>query len=285
MILHYTPKDEGEDNMPTRRNVYLFYKPTKEIEEKVAPLKKLAEQFNFNIVSDHKEANIIISIGGDGSFLQGLRKTNFQEESLYLGINTGDHLSFYTDFTLNDFDAIIKAMQNEKVEVRRYPTIEVSVNDEKPFYCLNECSIRSNVIRTFVIDVFLDDMHFETFRGDGLIASTPTGSTAYNKSVGGAVVDPRINSIQLTEIASLNNNEFRTLGAPLILSGESIITLKVVQDGNDYPIIAADNEALSIRHCDDVKIKLSDKKIKMIKLKNNSFFQKVQDTFFSQKPC
>ncbi|WNF36063.1 NAD kinase [Bacillaceae bacterium IKA-2] len=270
--------------MPTRRNIYLFYKPTKEIEEKIAPLKKLVTQFNFNIVSDHKEANIIISIGGDGSFLQALRKTGFQEESLYLGINTGDHLGFYTDFTLNDFEAIISAMQEEKIEVLRYPTLEVSVNNEKPFYCLNECTIRSNVIRTFVMDVFIDDMHFETFRGDGLIASTPTGSTAYNKSVGGAVVDPRINSIQLTEVASLNNNEFRTLGAPLILSGESTITLKIVQDGNDYPIIGADNEALSIRHCHDVQIKLSDKKIKMIKLKNNSFFQKVQNTFFD-KPC
>ena len=170
-------------------------------------------------------------------------------------------------------------MKNEDVEVRRNPVIEVSVNGEKPFYCFNECSIRSNVIRTFVIDVFIDDVYFETFRGDGLIVSTPTGSTAYNKSLGGAIVDPRIRALQLTEMASLNNNEFRTLGAPLILSGDSTLTLKVVQDGNDHPIIGADNEALSIRHCHDVKIKLTDKQIKMLKLKNNSFFQRVQKTF------
>lgn len=268
--------------MPTRRNVFLFYKPTKEIEEKINPLKELAKQYNFHIVSDFRKANIIISIGGDGAFLQALRKTEFQEECLYLGINTGDHLGFYTDFSLNDIDTIVEAMKNEQVEVRRYPTIKVTVNNEKPFYCLNECSIRSNVIRTFVIDVFIDDMYFETFRGDGLIASTPTGSTAYNKSVGGAVVDPRLNSIQLTEIASLNNNEFRTLGASLLLSGESTLTLKIVQDGNDHPIIGADNEALSIRHCHDIKINLSDKSIKMLKLKNNSFFQKVQNTFLKK---
>lgn len=267
--------------MPTRRNVFLFYKPTKEIEEKIKPLLNIAKEYNFQIVSNYKDANIIISIGGDGTFLQALRKTEFQEECLYLGINTGDHLGFYTDFTLNDIKSIAEAMQNEQVEVRRYPTIEVTVNDEKPFFCLNECSIRSNVIRTFVIDVFIDDMYFETFRGDGLIASTPTGSTAYNKSVGGAVVDPRLKSIQLTEIASLNNNEFRTLGSPLILSGDSTLTLKVVQDGNDYPIIGADNEALSVRHCHDLKINLADRSIKMLKLKNNSFFQKVQKTFLN----
>ncbi len=265
--------------MPNRRNVFLFYKPTSELEEKLTPLKELANEHNFHIVSDYRQANIIVSIGGDGAFLQALRKTEFQEDSLYLGINTGDHLGFYTDFSINDINAIKEAMMNEQVEVRKNPTIKVSVNDEKPFYCFNECSIRSNVIRTFVIDVFIDDMYFETFRGDGLVVSTPTGSTAYNKSLGGAIVDPRINGIQLTEIASLNNNEFRTLGAPLILSGESTLTLKVVQDGNDHPIIGADNEALSIRHCHDVKIQLAEKQIKMLKLKNNSFFQRVQKTF------
>lgn len=265
--------------MPTRRNVFLFYKPTKEIEEKIAPLREIAKEYNFKIVSDYREANIIVSIGGDGAFLQALRKTGFQEDALYLGINTGDHLGFYTDFSLNDIDGILDAMKNETVEVRKNQTIEVSVNGENSFYCFNECSIRSNVIRTFVIDVFIDDVYFETFRGDGLIVSTPTGSTAYNKSLGGAIVDPRIKAIQLTEIASLNNNEFRTLGAPLILSGDSTLTLKVVQDGNDHPIIGADNEALSIRHCHDVKIKISDRQIKMLKLKNNSFFQRVQKTF------
>lgn len=265
--------------MPTRRNVFLFYKPTKELEEKIAPLKEIAKEYNFKIVSNYREANIIVSIGGDGAFLQALRKTEFQEECLYLGINTGDHIGFYTDFSINDINSIVEAMENEQVEVRKNPTIEVSVNDESPFFCFNECSIRSNVIRTFVIDVFIDDVYLETFRGDGLIISTPTGSTAYNKSVGGAIVDPRIKAIQLTEIASLNNNEFRTLGAPLIISGESTLTLKVVQDGNDHPIIGADNEALSIRHCHDIKIKLAQKQIKMLKLKNNSFFQRVQKTF------
>lgn len=268
--------------MPTRNNVFLFYKPTKSNLEKIKPLENVAKEFDFNLVSDYRDANIIVSIGGDGTYLQALRKTEFQQDCLYLGINNGDHLGFYTDFSLNDVDAIVEALKNEQVEVRRNPVIEVSVNGEKPFYCFNECSIRSNVIRAFVIDVFIDDLYFETFRGDGLIASTPTGSTAYNKSVGGAVVDPRLKSIQLAEIASLNNNEFRTLKSPLILSGESSITLKVVQDGNDHPIIGADNEALSIRHCHDVKIRLADKQIKMLKLKNNSFFQRVQKTFLNQ---
>ena len=58
---------------------------------------------------------------------------------------------------------------------------------------------------------FINENHFETFRGDGMIISTPTGSTAYNKSVSGAVVDPLIPCMQVSELASLNNNNYRTL--------------------------------------------------------------------------
>ncbi len=64
------------------------------------------------------------------------------------------------------------------------------------------------------IDVFIDDLHFETFRGDGIIVSTPTGSTGYNKSVHGAVVDPLLPCFQVSELASLNSNRYRTLGSP-----------------------------------------------------------------------
>lgn len=170
-------------------------------------------------------------------------------------------------------------MISGEIKILQYPTIEVQIDNQTPFHCINECSIRSNVIRTFVIDVYIDGMLFETFRGDGLITSTPTGSTAYNKSVGGAVVDPRIPSIQLTEIASINNNEYRTLSSPLILSDKTELRLKIVQDGNDHPIIGADNEALSIRHCHDVQIKVGKRRVSMVKMKDCSFFRKVQKTF------
>lgn len=263
------------------KKVYFFYKPTKELEEKVVPLKEVAIEYNCMITNDYKVADIIVSIGGDGAFMQALRKTEFQENSLYFALNTGDHLGFYADFPITEFKNMIQAVQNNDVKILEYPTIQVTVDNQKPFYCINECSIRSNVIRTFVIDVYIDGTYFETFRGDGLITSTPTGSTAYNKSVGGAVVDPRISSIQLTEIASINNNEYRTLGSPLILSAETTLTLKIVQDGNDYPIMGADNEALSIRHCHEVNIEVGDKKISMLKMKDNSFFHKVQKTFLN----
>ncbi|MCZ6924525.1 MAG: NAD kinase, partial [Rickettsia endosymbiont of Ixodes persulcatus] len=166
-----------------------------------------------------------------------------------------------------------------EIEVRKYPTIKVDVDHGTSFHCLNEFTLRSSIIKTFVVDVHVDNLHFETFRGDGLVISTPTGSTAYNKSLHGAVVDPLIPCFQVSELASLNNNTYRTLGSPFLLNHERTLTLTLKPDGNDYPVIGMDNEALSIKQVEKAVVRLSDKQIKTVKLKNNSFWEKVQRTF------
>ncbi|CEG28213.1 NAD kinase [Bacillus sp. B-jedd] len=265
--------------MVNRKNLFFYHKQDEELLKKAAPLYELAGQYGFTLVKDYRDANIITSIGGEGTFLQAVRKTGFRDDCLYAGISTSDSLSMYCDFHVDDIEKMIEAISNEKIEVRRYPTIDVTVDGETSFQCLNEFSIRSAIIKTFVLDVFIDDLYFETFRGDGMIVATPTGSTAYNKSVKGAIVDPLLPCMQVSELASVNNNRFRTLGSSFILSGDRTLTLKVVQNGNDYPTMGMDNEALSIQHVEKVEIKLSDKIIKTVKLKDNSFWEKVQRTF------
>jgi NAD+ kinase len=265
--------------MGTRNNVFLFHKKDDEMLEKVKPIYDHAERYGFTIVNDFTKANIILSFGEDGDFLQAVRKTGFREDCLYAGISTSEKLNIYCDFYMGDTAKIVEAMTNEQIEVRRYPTIDVTVDNQFTFQCLNEFSVRSSIIQTIVMEVFIEDLHFETFRGDGIIVATPTGSTAYNKSVNGAIVDPMLPSIQVSELASINNNMYRTLGSPFILSGDRELKIKVVQDGNDYPTMGMDNEALSIQHVEEIKIKLSEKKIKTVKLKDNSFWEKVQRTF------
>ncbi|WP_078379398.1 NAD kinase [Sutcliffiella halmapala] len=265
--------------MPERRKIFFFYKQEEFLENKVKNLQLLAEQSNFQIVTDFHQANIIVSVGGDGTFLQAVQKTGFKEDCLYAGVSTETTSSFYCDFHVDETEKMVEAMTNEQIEVRRYPTIQVTVDGKSTFHCLNECTIRSAIIKTFAIDVYIDGLHFETFRGDGMIVSTPTGSTAYNKSVRGAVVDPMLPCFQVSELASINNNNYRTLGSPFILDGTRKLTLKVVQDGNDYPTIGIDNEALSIRHVEKLDIELTNQRIKTVKLKDNSFWEKVKRNF------
>ncbi|MHC0037355.1 NAD kinase [Pseudoneobacillus sp. C159] len=265
--------------MPERRNVYFYHTNDPSMLEKVEPLYELANRYGYKVLKDPKEANIIISIGGDGTFLQAVRKTGFREDCLYAGISTIGRLGIYTDFHINDTSKMIEAITNEQIEVRRYPTIDVTIDDQFSFRCLNEFTIRSAIIKTFVMDVFIDQLHFETFRGDGMIVSTPTGSTGYNRSVNGAIVDPFLPCMQVTEMASVNDNLYRTIGSSFILSSDRELTLKVVQNGNNHPTMGMDNEALSVQHVEKIHIKLSNSRIKTVKLKDNSFWEKVKRTF------
>ena len=238
----------------------------------------MISNYGFTAVDDAKNANIIVSLGGDGAFLQAVRKTGFRQDCLYAGISTTGTLSMYCDFHFHEMETMIHAVQQSEIEVRRYPILQVIVDDNPPFYCLNEFSIRSNIIKTFVLDVIIDGLPFETFRGDGMIIATPTGSTAYNKSVNGAVVDPLLPCFQVSELASVNSNKYRTLGSSFILSNQRQLTLRL-QDGNDFPTMGMDNESLSIHHVDSVNIELSDRVVKTVKLKNNSFWEKVKRTY------
>lgn len=264
--------------MSERKNLYFFYKEGTQFEEKINRLKSLALDNGFQLVDHFKEANIIASIGGDGTFLQAVRKTGFLEDVLYVGVSTGQ-LGFYCDFDIDDISGMLDAMLNEQIEVRRYPTIKVQIDNDTSFYCLNECSIRSGIIRTLSLDLYIDDLFFERFKGDGVVISTPTGSTAYNKSLDGAIVDPKLPCMQISEVASLNNNHYRTLGSSFILSDARKLEIRIVNDGNTSPIIGMDNEALSIRNKECVQIELTDKRIKTVKLKDNSFWHKVKRSF------
>jgi len=262
-----------------RNNVFVFSKQDVESLEKKSVVEDALNLEGFSITNSHSDANIIISIGSDGAFLQAVQKTGFRQDCLYAGLTTTGTHGLYCDFYYSNLSEMMNTIKNAELEVRNYPLIEVTIDNHRPFFCLNEFSVRSNIFRTLVIDVDIDNKKFESFLGDGLIISTPSGSTAYNKSMHGAVVDPLLSCFQVTELASVNNNKYRTLGSSFILSGERKLSLHVQQDANHFPSMAADNEAFGIRSVEKIEIELSDKVIKTIKLKDNSFWEKVQRIF------
>lgn len=131
-----------------------------------------------------------------------------------------------------------------------------------------------------VADVSIKGELFERFRGDGLSVSTPTGSTAYNKSIGGAVLHPSINAFQLAEIASLNNRVFRTLGSPVIVAKEEWLEIKL-QKSADYQV-TIDQFNIQQDEIESIEYKIAEERIHFASYRHMHFWHRVRDAFIGE---
>lgn len=159
--------------------------------------------------------------------------------------------------------------------------LDVTINyreqkDSTQYLALNESSIKSPEV-TLVMDVELNDKHFERFRGDGLCMSTPSGSTAYSKALGGAIVHPSLPTMQLTEMASINNRVFRTVGAPLILPAHHKCVLKPVK-GPDF-MVTIDHLQLLHKDVKSIEYRVSTEKIRFARFRPFPFWRRVRNAF------
>lgn len=231
---------------------------------------------------DDHGPDIVFSFGGDGTMLGAIHKyQDYLDSVKFVGINTG-RLGFFTDFKIEELDNVIKMICEENYRVNSYNLLEYTLRSKD--YVLTGLAVNdiaiTNPIHTQIIEVYINDKHFETFRGTGLLISPPTGSTAYNKSLGGSIIDPHIKAIQLTEFAPINNRVIRNLSSPLVLSDKSKINLKFEENENIY--ISVDGKFLAFNHLTQVDAKLSDKTVKFIEKVDTEFFDKVRRAFISE---
>ncbi|MGD9604727.1 MAG: NAD kinase [Bacilli bacterium] len=228
---------------------------------------------------DDEHPDVVFSFGGDGTMLSAIHRYIEQLEHVkFIGVNTGK-LGFFTDFDKDELPLICEMLENNQFEVNEFHILEYTLYNDKTTYtgyALNELAIISPV-HTQNIDVYINDEHFETFRGTGLLVSPPTGSTAYNKSLGGSVIDPHICAIQLTEIAPISNRVFKSLSSPLILSEKSKIALLLSENQN--PVISADGIMLDFNDLHKVTTKLSQRTVSFIVKPNTDFFHRVKRSF------
>ena len=146
------------------------------------------------------------------------------------GINTG-HLGFFQDVLPEKLDAFINDYLNGNYKFQTLSLIRTRVKTKTHAFVhlsLNEITIRSTNFRSIHLNIFIDDKLVECYNGDGLVISTPTGSTAFNYSLRGSIVDPRLDLIQITPIAPMNSIAYKTLSSSILIPSES--SLKFVPE-------------------------------------------------------
>ncbi|MDE6258867.1 MAG: NAD(+)/NADH kinase [Muribaculaceae bacterium] len=164
----------------------------------------------------------VVSIGGDGTFLQAAQWVGSRETPI-LGINTG-HLGFLASYSLEDTDELLTVVANGLGRVERRAVIEVAC-DAMPEgfwpYALNEVAVLKGDSASMVnVNAEIDGYFLADYMSDGLVVATPTGSTAYNLSLGGPILQPTLSCLILSPIAA-HSLTMR----PLVVSGDSRIVL------------------------------------------------------------
>ncbi|HIW70454.1 MAG TPA: NAD kinase [Candidatus Limosilactobacillus merdipullorum] len=247
-------------------------------------LKRLADDgFDY----DQQHPDLVISIGGDGTLLSAFHMyEQILDHVRFVGIHTG-HLGFYTDWRNFELDDLIHSLKKDEGQAVSYPLLNItqrfSDGSTSQYVALNESTIQQKT-RTMVCDVYLNNRLFEGFRGDGICVSTPTGSTAYNKSVGGAVMDPTITGFQAAEMASINNRVFRSLGSPIILGQETKLTVRLHDDSDC--VMTCDRQTLhwnqNEKHLADITYRVDDRRIKFAKYRHTNFWDRVHESFIGE---
>ncbi|WP_352418903.1 NAD(+)/NADH kinase [Proteiniborus sp.] len=242
-----------------------------------AQLKKygytISDEFNYN-------AELSICIGGDGAFLRAVHKHGFPYIP-FIGVNTG-HLGFFHEITPEKINTFVENYTKGKYKLEDIYLVEAIVCTRTSCMELvgvNEIVIKGIESKVIHLNVSIADNHLECFSGDGLIVSTPSGSTAYNLSAGGSIVYPALKTLQLTPLCPINSKAYRSLqNSAIIPDGMTIKVNPEYRDENTV-LIVVDGKQFKYDNVVEVIFKLSDMTLRRLTLDSQDFWSKVRDRF------
>lgn len=236
----------------------IFFHPKSSVTSKTSNSKPISDNYVI------KNADLIIAIGGDGTLLSSARKFGFQGVPV-MGINLGS-LGFLTDIAPKDITSAINEILSGKYTIDSRFFLEAKVNNERKLnVALNEIVIHSgSVAQLGEYELYIDNKFVYRQRADGLIISTPTGSTAYSLSGNGPIVHPDSKSITLLPMFPHSLN-----ARPLVIDANKDIKV-IVKDKSFISLDSHNN--LKLKPLDEVVIKKSVSELGLIHPKDHDFF-------------
>lgn len=221
-----------------------------------------------------KSFDLLISVGGDGTILRAV--TYVQDLSIpIVGINTG-RLGFLATIQEDFIEKAINDIANGRYRISKRSLLSIRFEPEnKQLFdfpsALNEIALsRKNTTSMITVETSLNGEYLTSYWADGLIVSTPTGSTGYSLSCGGPVIMPETHSLTITPIAPHNLN-----ARPLVIEDSTEIKLKVSGREDSY-LVSLDSRIATVDNNTTIVINKADFKIKMIDLHDESFLSTLR---------
>ena len=226
---------------------------------------KQCEQNDFE-----KKADVVVSFGGDGTILTAA-KGQIRSGIPIMGFNVGK-LGFLAEYNTNRLKESLEDLLNGNYRVVERSVLECKVND-RIYYALNDCVMeKKNTSRMITVKAFSNDNHVADYRADGLILTTPTGSTAYSLSCGGPIISPGTPVFCLTPISP------HTLTLrPLIIPNTAEVKMVVSSPTGESNFVIDGQKHIVIEDEDEVTIKRSEEVVKLIKPLETSYYDLLRE--------
>lgn len=221
-----------------------------------------------------KRADLLITFGGDGTLLSVAR---FAPKGVpVLGVNMGT-LGFLTEVRVEEFPQVLESVLSGKYSAEDRVTFDVFVEGDKrerrSYRVLNDATINKSALARIVeMRVTVSGVFVSTFRADGLIVSTPTGSTAYNLSAGGPIIYPTMGAVVITPICPhmLTNR-------PIVLPDTLDIEIGIVTKNQEIFLTLDGQEGLPIGERDRVCVRKSDQAVLLVQSPNKNYFDVLRN--------
>ena len=228
-------------------------------------------------LNEKRSGEAIFVLGGDGTVLLVSPFSNANRIPI-ISINFGK-LGFLSEFEAEQIDEAVKLLKNNQLVLDEKLSLEIEYNGEKYFglndvYLSRAYSKESRDLLTSV-SVFADNVPVSSFKGDGVIISTPTGSTAYSLSAGGSVLSPNVSALQITPIAPHSLCQ-----RPIVCSAESNFNVKI-NDGAIAELFIDSFHIATLSNNDSFTVKKSKQPTQFLRRKNYNFFNILQSKFSS----
>jgi inorganic polyphosphate/ATP-NAD kinase len=221
---------------------------------------------NIQEVFGVEQADLIISLGGDGTMLISAKEA-IRGNIPVLAINMGS-LGYLAEIKPQDAVKILQDYENGNYKLEERSFLEVRYEDNI-FYGLNELVITKGGHEAHLIqvEVYSNDIFVNKYRADGIIVATPTGSTAYSLSAGGSIVHPGLNALTITPLAPQS-----LTARPIIVNGCEVLSFKATSRDDAVHLNIDGNQWFQIQKGDLISARISDKKVKIIKPMNSDYY-------------
>ena len=224
--------------------------------------------YNGEVGVQNEEA-VMVCYGGDGTLLEGVHHLGGMDLPV-IGIN-GGHLGFLALAPRENIKEVFDGIAEGKLHLEQRDLLCIEGLGQEPLYALNEVSIQRLGASMISIDATIDNNPVATYNGDGVILSSPTGSTAYSLSAGGPILAPSCRSFLLTPLAP-HNLTMR----PIVMPDSSVVTLHINTRDNETSI-STDNRTFKISNDTVLTIKKAKRYIRLAVPHNISFFDSLRN--------